>query len=285
MPTVSGSSQAQYDYYAQLHQQDPQQARQYAQQAQTQNSAAATSSLPAGWTAHTSAEGSIYYFHQASNKTQWERPHEGDSTQVQSLPPAAYLQRQPPAWLKGASDPKKPYKEIGMLKSGYDKDLNNAMMGVPITYLNAAERQQHEVLVGDDGLLYKQRPQGATLMDTRGAVNPKDAELYAMTSRGNVYAASSRQVKHHSSFLAGNPGSSFGSVSVNDGYIRKVSDASGHYYPPIEYSAQLPKELHSRGADLSQMETEYLGRSKNDIKKSGRTFDRMYSDGIRKKKY
>jgi hypothetical protein len=183
-----------------------------------------------------------------------------NETTIHSTPPRQQL-RTPEGMpanrvvMKGASQPRKPYKEIGMLKAGLNMDLNNAVSGVPVPYLNASARQPYEVAVGENGLLYQIATSGeATLMHTEGASNPRDAYLHGMSAQGNVYPGSSTEVKQHSSFFAGNPGAAFGTMSVNRGQLRLVTDRSGHYCPPLDYSRQFQQELQARGADLSHMQ-------------------------------
>ena len=194
--------------------------------------------------------------------------------------------------MTGASNPNKDYKTIGMLKSGYNKDLNNAMQGVPVPYMNSNERRRHEVLVGkDDGHLYQRNSSNSPErpMDTRDGVNPKEQYLFAMDGRGNTYAAPSTTVQHHSSFYSGNPVAAAGSMGVQDGKLRSVSDSSGHYAPTREYSQQFVTEMRSRGVDTSETQTRYEGRSKAEMKKAtsrtGTKFERMYPDGVKPKGY
>lgn len=186
----------------------------------------------------------------------------------------------------GASYPRKPYKEIGMLRqAGMGKDLSDAMAGMPVPYLNAAERQRHEVTVGADGRLYQQQQGQPARMDTAGAQNPPGANIYAMNKHGNIYSAPSTEVEHHSAFFAGNPGAAFGTMQVADGQLGMVTDSSGHYAPPRDYTKQFVQEMKARNADLSQMDTRFQGLEKKEIKKKGLEFERLYPSGPKTKRY
>jgi len=43
--------------------------------------------------------------------------------------------------------------------------------------------------------------------------------------------------------------------------------------------------MKARKTDLSQMDTQFQGRDKEDIKKAGFEFERLYPEGPKKKKY
>jgi hypothetical protein len=162
--------------------------------------------------------------------------------------------------------------------AGLNMDLNNAAAGgTPVPYLSKEDRQKYEVTVGDDGLLYQKNEDGEPqVMDTSDGTNPNGAYLVGMSRRGSVYAASSQEVQHHSAFFAGDPGAAFGAMKVDQGQWQKVTDRTGHYQTPREYSQQLPAELGDRGADLSALETHYEGLAKADLKRVMPERERLY---------
>lgn len=197
-----------------------------------------------------------------------------------------------PLMQRGATGPRRPYRTIGMLRNaGLNKDLHGAMNGMPVPYMTKAERQPYEVTVGNDGRLYQRESgeQAHIRMDTSSAINPRGAYLFAMDDNGNIFAAASTAVRHHSAFFAGRPGAAFGTIAVSDGRLERVSDWSGHYAPPRDYSLQFVTELKRRNCDFSSMQARFHGHKKSDIKKAnarlGIEFERLYLDGPKKKKY
>ncbi len=58
---------------------------------------------------------------------------------------------------------------------------------------------------------------------------------------------------HHSSLSAGEDILFAGTVAFSDGYIRELSDLSGHYKPTPEQTILILKELRRRGVDLSHL--------------------------------
>ncbi|MCY0388532.1 hypothetical protein OVY01_15185 [Robbsia sp. Bb-Pol-6] len=181
------------------------------------------------------------------------------------------------------------YKTVGMLKNaGALKDENNAKQGRPVKYLSESERDQYLVMA-KGGRLY-QGPEGQEKpLDTRDGSNPRGAYLFAMDGKGEIFAASSQTVMHHSAFLAGQPVSAAGSLTAEEGRLAGVTDRSGHYAPPLEYSHQFSKELGRRGVDVNSVDTRYEGRPKKFLKEKNaeakRVFERIYPEGIKEKKY
>lgn len=178
------------------------------------------------------------------------------------------------------------YKVIGMLRSGLQKELNDAMYGGGAApYLLEQQRLVHLVTVAAGRL-----EQGGNLLDTSEATNPEGAYIYVMDGDGRIFAAPSSVVHHHSAFLAGNPVAAAGAITVDNGRLTEVCDQSGHYMPPIEYSKQLLAELKSRGVDVSGVTRQYQGGKKSDIKKKMKKlklkpFERLYPEGVKGKMY
>ena len=185
--------------------------------------------------------------------------------------------------------PPRKYKTVGMLKNaGFDKDLGNAMAGVPVDYLSSRNRAQY-LVESQEGRLYHGTEMASKPLDTRDGTNPQGAYLFAMDERGEIFAAPTQTVKHHSAFLAGNPVAAAGAIAAEEGRLTRVTDHSGHYAPPLEYSHQFTKELDRRGVDMSGVAVSYQGASKKALKKANaeanRTSERMYPEGVKKKKY
>lgn|GEM_PF-4678455 len=175
-----------------------------------------------------------------------------------------------------------------MRKTGLEKDLNNALVGSAVPYLSEKESAKFLVQV-KDGHLYQEASGEMERLSTKGATNPADHYLFVMDGRGRVFAAPSRKVTHHSAFLSGNPVAAAGSFKVEEGRIVAITDQSGHYAPPREYSGQFVKEMKRKKADMSTVDLDYMGSSKKDIKKASKTlgvsFERLYPDGPKKQNY
>lgn len=99
-----------------------------------------------------------------------------------------------------------------------------------------------------NGKLY----QGNALFDTSKADASHSlahTSIFVMDLNGNVYA--SKQFKvflfHHSSILAGRDVAFAGEMQVENGVIKKVTNCSGHYLPPITLAQQLVDSLKKQG--------------------------------------
>ena len=159
------------------------------------------------------------------------------------------------------------YREIGMAQSGWSKDVQAWEMGEGPRYLSPIQRRQYEVTVGkDDHLLYQRGPEGQPV---RIHTRDNDKFLYAMDKDGHIYAAPDSEVRHHSAFLAGQPGAAFGLLSVKDGEIQYLDNESGHYLPPADHGYQMLHELRARGVEVPN-ERIVLRASRSQIRKAGR---------------
>jgi hypothetical protein len=174
------------------------------------------------------------------------------------------------------------YKVIGMLRSGLDKDLNDARTATPVPYLLESQRGPYRVTV-TGGLLY----QNGNLLDTSHISN--GLYLFVMDGDGRIFSAAQTTVDHHSAFLAGNPVAAAGEIEVDQGKLLAVYDQSGHYMPPREYTEQFLKELKSLGVDLTGITLDFKGIKKKqriaNMKKADKTNQRLYPEGPKEKRY
>jgi hypothetical protein len=144
-----------------------------------------------------------------------------------------------PSTLRQPGKPEKAkYKEVGMVASALVPDA--VSMSVP--YLSSEQRESYRVSVSD-GLL--KDPNGQPLNTGDGS------HMVVMDKSGKIYAGSSAEVSHHSSFLSGNPVAAAGMMTVEDGKVTGLYNESGHYQVPQDYFNQLQKELKKNGAQIS----------------------------------
>lgn len=116
----------------------------------------------------------------------------------------------------------------------------------PVKYLTAAQRQEHMLSVGDDGLL---RTNKGELFDTSTGTSLHSQNdpraIFVMDKHGNVFASNHQELGrfHHSSLAAGEPVAAAGELGVKDGVVNFVSNASGHYRPGKEATMNFMRHL------------------------------------------
>jgi hypothetical protein len=126
-----------------------------------------------------------------------------------------------------------------------------------VRYLDPVERESYRLTVRG-GRLYDESGQ---LFDTRSAASLHSDEaraIFVMDVRGNIYA-SLRHAKgefHHSSFLAGDPVAGAGEIVVENGYLRMISNRSGHYRPNQEINRQVVENLRGLGVNTDRVVVE-----------------------------
>ena len=204
----------------------------------------------------------------------------------------------------GASGTK--YKTIGMLRNGgYQKDINDFHVGsTGVPYLLTQSQgplisrpnqviPQREMLIRrrDDYLVTVNSAhllrQGNVLLDTRDGLGGD--YIFVMNGAGEIYSASKSVVQHHSAFLAGGPVAAAGSWRVENGKVTSITNMSGHYQPPLDYTQQVLKELKRRNVDIKGIKTSWTGsKSTANAKrllKSNITFERIAPTGVKKSKF
>ncbi|GEM_PF-5458213 len=72
--------------------------------------------------------------------------------------------------------------------------------------------------------------------------------IYVMSGEGNLHVSShSAGHRHHSSLLAGAPVAGAGELRVSDGFLKEISNKSGHYWPEPFHLVQVVKQLIENG--------------------------------------
>ncbi len=139
---------------------------------------------------------------------------------------------------------------------------NNHIWGTQVDYLDEHRRRDHQLHVRD-GSLYDNdgRP-----FDTSsgGSVHSGGGRaIFVMDEHGNIYASNHHAPGrfHHSSFLAGQPVAGAGELRVIDGKLEVLSDQSGHYRPPREFTRQVVEHLRSLGVEIRDDQIEYHATS------------------------
>lgn len=149
-----------------------------------------------------------------------------------------HLSRQSTSELKGASNSL--YK-TKMMKLHYWGERIGLKYGTFVKRFNKKKLEDLEVFV-KDGLLVNRKGEPLTMYDG----------LYTMDRRGHIYAypTEERGVIHHSTLARGNPVSSAGHLTIENGKLTAVNNFSGHYSPKKMHLDQIENELTLRGADL-----------------------------------
>jgi hypothetical protein len=144
---------------------------------------------------------------------------------------------------------------------GEDQLGNPIWNGRVVNYLGDAERQFYKIEIRD-GLLYDSE---GKLFDTTSASTAHSGDgkaIYIMDQEGNLYASKAQVVGefHHSSLAGGKPVAGAGEVEVHNGVLTSITDRSGHYQPPAEYTDQVIETLNSKGVDTDSVKVTKLGK-------------------------
>jgi hypothetical protein len=137
-----------------------------------------------------------------------------------------------------------------------ENQAGNSVWGSQVRYLTtAAERAPYKLevrqvtvngktearLFGADG-----RP-----FDTADAVNfeGKSSAIFVMNSKGEIFASKQQAIGqfHHSSLAGGEDVAAAGEISVSNGIIVDISNASGHYRPSNFQTMQAVDSLQKQG--------------------------------------
>ena len=147
------------------------------------------------------------------------------------------------------------YNTLGMMKdAGMGKDVNDLMAGVDgVPYLLSNQREIYRVTVS----VHKRMVQGDFLLNTAGGSHGQF--IFVMNGEGAIYSASKDVVNHHSAFLAGGAVAAAGWWSVEYGALKTISNDSGHYQPPMDYTKQVLVELKKLGLDISGVTQNWTG--------------------------
>lgn len=78
--------------------------------------------------------------------------------------------------------------------------------------------------------------------------------MYVADSDYRIYIGIKQKGRfQHSSFLAGGPITSAGTLVIRDGQLQKISPMSGHYRIDTKYFKKFVDELEKQGVDLSEV--------------------------------
>ncbi|MEP7020182.1 MAG: hypothetical protein ABI808_05990 [Pseudonocardiales bacterium] len=122
-----------------------------------------------------------------------------------------------------------------------------------VHYFDDAERAEARLFV-KDGKLFDAtgRP-----FDTAAGVSVhspgQGRAIFVMDKDGNIFASNYQEIgkMHHSSLLGGQPVAGAGELAVENGTLKVITNNSGHYRPPTEYTEQVLRWLEQQGVDIS----------------------------------
>lgn len=129
-------------------------------------------------------------------------------------------------------------------------------------YMNGQQRQEHQMSfrAGQDAT-------GAANMKVGGDSLKKGGEhIFVMDGEGQLFAKEAQQALnqkdatgrgvhvHHSSFLAGEAVAGAGEMMIDQqGFVKEVTDRSGHYKPGEAQTTQTLGELENKGVNLNNV--------------------------------
>lgn len=183
--------------------------------------------------------------------------------------------------LRFAQMPQMKYERGGMLKSGlYNDVMDEEVRGRPVPYLKASERERYLVSTDAEGRLWHAPDGTPKPLDT--SQEPNREMMGVMDERGRIFTGSERELKHHSSFLAGHPVAAAVTWKASDGNLEKFTDKSGHYALTQDFTQQMESELVDRGVDMSAVEKEYHGLPREEAERKARQGqERLYMTGFK----
>ncbi len=152
--------------------------------------------------------------------------------------------------------PTEAFPPLPMLQK--DEFVGESKRSDPVAYLKTLEqRKKYEVFVRD-GLFY----------DSSGKLFAKGKwvnAIFVVDTHGRIYASTDYEKGkfHHSSFLAGRPIMAAGLMDMIQGGIRTLTDYSGHYEPPRQYTRRFTAYLRSHGMDIDDSSTFFYSPPEN----------------------
>ncbi len=138
------------------------------------------------------------------------------------------------------------YASLPMLPEYFTRDQGD----LNATYLKGLERIHHEIHI-EDGLL-KWADGSLVNAEADEIVMDEFGRIYAENPNYKIVTEQGRR-SFHSSFFAGAPVAMAGTFACKQGIIEWISNASGHYSPPVEMLIQIRQELVKRGALLQDL--------------------------------
>lgn len=135
----------------------------------------------------------------------------------------------------------------------YETDPNREpWIGSSVRRLSEAEREQHRVFVGEDGLL--RSAHDGRVFDTSDAKTLHSGSaggraIFVQDEAGNLYVSKYQKLAefHHSTLSNGQPVAAAGEISVVNGRLDHVTAGSGHYQPRAPEMRQFVTEMERQG--------------------------------------
>ncbi|MGW1742618.1 hypothetical protein ACWCPQ_27865 [Nocardia sp. NPDC001965] len=139
---------------------------------------------------------------------------------------------------------------------GEDKPGNTVYPGQQVKYLTEEERRRYEIRVIDEKLYDSDNK----LYDTTKAKSlfwgSKSSATFVMDAEGRLYSSliSEAGVFQHSSYLAGGPVAGAGTIRVEKGVLKELTNESGHYKPNRAMTIQVAQRLHELGVPMRDVD-------------------------------
>jgi hypothetical protein len=165
-------------------------------------------------------------------------------------------------------------------RGGHRRDAaGNIKKEVTTQYLRTdAERARLAVGADDQGRLQNAAGEALDTAGSAGLLKGSEADrmIFAMNQKGSVLAADPGQETHrastakkrdwfhHSSFFAGADVAAAGEVATNkEGWVKTISNESGHYTPDAKNTLQAVEGLDRMGANLDAANVEIYGQGRH----------------------
>jgi hypothetical protein len=148
-----------------------------------------------------------------------------------------------------------PLKDINEFYRGEEDPNNSDRAFAPDTvkYMSPEQREECRLFVDGDGRL-RQAKDGELFDTTEASTLHSDGRaIFVMDCSGNLYATTDHAfgITHHSSLLAGDPVAGAGEITVRNGDMSEMTDASGHYEPTAEMNDRALEVLRDQGLRTS----------------------------------
>lgn len=127
-------------------------------------------------------------------------------------------------------------------------------------YFSKEERKKYLVTIQSDGKFVDTSGRGVSTEDSRTeSSNGKGRAIFVMSENLELFMHTKQEEGkiHHSSLIAGEPAAAAGEMVIWGGYLRVISDRSGHYSPHPEQMLALLKYLKDKGVDLTNVTVEF----------------------------
>jgi len=126
-----------------------------------------------------------------------------------------------------------------------------------VKYFTEAEKAAFQVFLNRDGTFKSASGKPATSVWDNEFLRFDEA-LFIIDKDGRIFVMpfEARGVYHHSSLSSGQPVLYAGTIAFYGGYLRLLSDKSGHYKPSPQQSLDVIRYLHQLGVNLTYLRLE-----------------------------